>query len=65
MKTFQLNILQADSPFYTGPCESLTVPTPQGKYGILANHINIIIAVVPGKLSYKVPGGETEIAARC
>lgn len=55
MKTFHIDILAADRPFYTGPCESLIVPSLQGKYGILANHSNIVIAVVPGALFYKVP----------
>ncbi|AUG56696.1 ATP synthase F1 subunit epsilon [Acetivibrio saccincola] len=63
MKTFKLKILAADKPFYTGPCESLIVPTPQGKYGIMANHSNIIIAVIPGAVFYRVPGEEMKVAA--
>lgn len=58
MKTFELNILAADDPFYTGPCESLIVPSLKGKYGILANHSNVIIAIVPGALFYRPPGEE-------
>lgn len=63
MKTFHLNILAADDPFYTGACESLIVPSLQGKYGIMANHINIIIAIVPGALFYRVPGEERKVVA--
>lgn len=63
MSTFNINILAADCPFYTGPCESLIVPSLQGKYGILANHSNMIIAVVPGALFYRPPGQTTQVVA--
>ena len=63
MNTFNINILAADYPFYTGPCESLIVPSLQGKYGIMAKHSNIIIAVVPGALFYTIPGQEAQVVA--
>ncbi len=63
MKTFYLNILAVDDPFYEGACESLIVPSLQGKYGIMANHSNTIIAVVPGALFFRPPGQEMIIAA--
>ena len=63
MNTFYMNILAADKPFYTGSCESLIVPSLQGKYGIMANHSNIIIAVIPGALFYRPPGEETKVVA--
>ena len=56
MDTFQLNILAASSAFYEGECESLVVPTPDGKCGVLAHHSNAIAAISPGELSYTVPG---------
>ena len=56
MDTFQLNILSASSAFYEGECESLVVPTPDGKRGVLAHHSNAIAAISPGELSYTVPG---------
>mgnify|MGYP000758925902 FL=1 len=56
MDTFQLNILSASSAFYEGECESLVVPTPDGKCGVLAHHSNAIAAISPGELSYTVPG---------
>lgn len=58
MKTFQVHILAADRVFFEGVCESLTVPTIDGGYGIWANHSNIISAVVPGILRYRVSGEE-------
>ena len=36
MKSFRLKLLAADKAFYDGECLSLTVPSPDGKYGILA-----------------------------
>lgn len=55
MNFFQVYILAADCAFYEGPCESLIVPTLQGQYGILPNHSNMIGAVIPGTLIYKLP----------
>lgn len=63
MTEFQLTFLEADSPFYEGPCESLIVPTTEGQYGIQANHYNIIAAIVPGELHYKIPGQPFAVAA--
>lgn len=63
MKTFNINILAADHPFYTGPCESLIVPSSEGQYGILANHSNMIIAVEPGALYYRPPGQPTQVVS--
>ena len=63
MKTFHLSILAADNPFYTGACESLIVPSLQGKYGIKANHTNMIIAMVPGAMFFRPAGEETKVVA--
>ena len=60
---FPLHILAADKPFYEGDCESLVVPTLDGEYGVLAHHCNIILAIVPGTLTYRTPDGETHPAA--
>lgn len=63
MNVFHVSILAADSVFYEGPCESLIVPALEGQYGILANHSNMICAVLPGKLSYRIPGEPMRIAS--
>lgn len=63
MSEFTLSILAADRPFYVGPCTSLALPTPQGQYGVLANHCNTIAAVVPGHLEFTLPNGQTRTAA--
>lgn len=61
--TFQVRILEADSPFYEGDCESIVIPTTDGQYGILAHHRNLIGAIVPGMITYKIPGKEAQIAS--
>lgn len=63
MSSFQVSVLAADNVLYEGPCEYLVVPTIHGQYGILANHSNMISAVVPGELSYRTPDGEEQLAA--
>lgn len=60
MSTFNLSILAAERAFYVGACESLIVPTVEGQYGILANHTNMISAVVNGILEFRIPGGEMQ-----
>lgn len=63
MDTFKVRILSAEKPFYEGDCESLTVPTSDGERCILAHHFNMIAAIVPGEMHYRVPGGQAQIAA--
>ena len=63
MKTFQISILAADHVFYEGPCESIVVPTNHGEYGILAHHSNLISAIVPGILRYRLPNEGVRLAA--
>ena len=48
MAVFSLKLLAADKVFYDGECASLVVPSADGQYGILANHCNAVIAVIPG-----------------
>lgn len=63
MDNFPVHILAADEPFYEGPCESLSVPTTTGMYGVLAHHTNVILAIVPGTLRYRCEGEEEKLAA--
>ena len=62
-KSFQIYILAASCAFYEGPCESLILPMIQGQYGIMANHSNMIAAVVPGVMQYRIPGQPSRSAA--
>ena len=63
MENFPVHILAADEPFYEGPCQSLSVPTTTGMYGVLAHHTNVILAIVPGTLRYRCEGQEEKLAA--
>ena len=63
MSSFTVHILAADKVLYEGDCESLIIPTPWGQYGILAHHCKAICAIVSGRLTYKLPGGEVKYAA--
>ena len=58
MKSFRLKLLAADKAFYDGECLSLTVPSPDGKYGILAEHCNAVIAVTPGIALFTTADGQ-------
>lgn len=63
MDSFRLSILAAERTFYIGECESLIIPTVEGEFGIMAHHSNLISAIIPGTLSFRVPGGKMQYAA--
>ena len=53
MKPFKVRIIEADNTFYDGEMTSLVVPGVDGEYGVLANHQNLAIAIVPGMISFR------------
>ncbi len=55
-KTFQLEILASDRPFYVGPAEHLVFPTVDGLIGVLPGHQTMITVIVAGEMKYKVDG---------
>lgn len=63
MESFPVHILAADEAFYEGPCQSISVPTTTGMYGVLAHHTNVILAIVPGTLRYRCEGEDEKLAA--
>ncbi len=63
METFHVRILAADRNFYEGPCLSMTISTSDGEFGILAHHSNMIAAVRPGTLRFRVPNQPEQRAA--
>lgn len=63
MRTFHVDILAADKPFYQGDCQSLQIPTGNGQYEILAGHCNAIAAIVPGTMRMRDGEGREQIAA--
>ena len=60
---FPLHVLTATSPFYEGMCESLIIPTVDGRDGVLSGHSDTICAVVPGELYIRLPSGEMRVPA--
>ncbi len=62
MSTFMTRVYEADNTFFVGELESLTIPTVDGEYGVLAKHENLVVAVLPGKMKYRTPDGEEHLA---
>ena len=58
--TFKLQIMASDHMVYEGEAKSVSLPTTEGSVGILANHSNIIMAIVPGLLTYEAVLSDAE-----
>lgn len=63
MNSFRLLILSAERPFIRGDCRSLVVTTSDGPFGIMANHSNMIAAIVPGLVKIRMTDGKTQYAS--
>ena len=48
MESFNLEIITPDREFFSGPCESLTVTTPQGEMGIMAGALPLVANLTDG-----------------
>ena len=62
-RIFHLEILSPDRSFYVGDCVSITVPLHDGLYGIMAGHVPLTAAIVPGEVAFKTPDGEISICS--
>ena len=62
MNTFSLRIYEADDTFLIGDAELVIVPTLDGEYGVMANHENMVVAIMPGELKYRLAGQELKYA---
>ena len=58
MRAFPFEFFTVERPFFEGKCESLIVPTPQGAYGIMAGHSDLVLAIAAGELKYREKGKE-------
>ena len=56
MDTFGLKIIASDKVFYEGRCRKLIIPAPDGEKGILANHENMVIAIIVGTAKVQLAG---------
>lgn len=45
MEKFVLNITASSGEFFQGECESLTLPTADGQYGVQAGHSPVLVAL--------------------
>ena len=63
MKAFHLRVLAPERMFFDGECVSLMVPTIDGMYGLMAQHEDLALAIVPGKMTLRTPDGAEQIAA--
>ena len=66
MTPFKLQIMASDHMVYDGDAELVSLPTTEGSVGILANHANVIMAIVPGIIEYEPAntGGEDSQQSR-
>ena len=60
MDSFKLQIMASDHMVFDGDAQSVSLPTTEGSVGILAHHSNIIMAVVPGEITYRAADGREE-----
>jgi F-type H+-transporting ATPase subunit epsilon len=58
---FKLQIMASDHMVYDGDAYSVSLPTTEGSVGILANHSNVIMAVIPGLIEYEHESGREQI----
>ena len=61
MDKFILNITASSGEFYQGDCESLTLPTSDGVYGVQAGHNPVLVAIHMGILHFEVNGESRDI----
>ena len=61
MEKFILNITASSGEFYQGYCESLTLPTGDGVYGVQAGHNPVLVALHMGIAKFTVDGETREV----
>ena len=53
--------MASDHMVFDGDAQSVSLPTTEGSIGILADHSNVIMAVIPGMLEYTAEGGKQQV----
>lgn len=56
--TFYLKVIAANRVFYSGRCQSIIVPCPDGQKEILARHEDMVIAIDEGQMKFKEEGSD-------
>lgn len=54
-----LKIISAEDVLFKGEVESVTLPGAEGLFTVLRNHASLISTLVPGKITYRTPDGNT------
>jgi F-type H+-transporting ATPase subunit epsilon len=60
---FHLCIVTPERVYCEVNVESLSVPGSEGYMGILSNHAPLITTLKPGRIEYRVAGGEVHVLA--
>ena len=58
MDTFGLKIIASDRVFYEGRCKKLIIPAADGQKGIMANHENMVVAILIGNGRMQIEDGK-------
>ena len=51
--TFSLRFYEAENPFYVGEAVSVTVPSTDGEYSVMAQHYRMVMAITTGLLKFR------------
>ena len=63
MRTFHLEILTPEKPYFTGECVSVVLPASDGMIGVLAGHSPLVAAVSDGRVVYTAEDGIVGVCA--
>lgn len=53
-----LKIISSERIVFEGEAVSVTLPGEMGLFTVLPRHASLVSSLVPGKITYTVPGGE-------
>jgi F-type H+-transporting ATPase subunit epsilon len=57
----KLEIITPEQIFFSGEVSSVTLPGKNGSFTVLGNHAPIISSLLPGKITYRADGQESEL----
>ena len=63
LDTFSLQIYASNKLAFSGRAKSLTIPAVDGEQAFLAQHENMVAAIVPGELHFQEDNGTEHILA--
>lgn len=63
LDTFSLQVYASDKLAFSGRAKSLTIPAVDGEQAFLAQHENMVAAIVPGELRFQEDNGAEHILA--